>query len=276
MAQAPDYNVENTTNAEFRSGLNAILGAIATNNSGSTEPDVTYPYMWWADTASGLLKLRNAANTDWVTTGSLSNFFASIAITGNSTATTQPLNNDTTRIATTAYVMDAKPQIAIIWDRKAAGTDGGFGNNTAWTPRDLNHKAYDAIGITVASNQFTLPGATKPGQYLVRATAPFYQTERTQLRLFNVTDNTVVTDSYSAVGINQRFGDDGIAVAGSTFQPEISVGFNITANKSYRLEYRLSNPPNSALTLGFAAASNWAVPFEYYSKVEVTYLGNAS
>src|SRR5690606_23312084 len=35
------------------------------------EPTVTAPYMRWADVDNGLIKRRNAADTDWVTEGSL-------------------------------------------------------------------------------------------------------------------------------------------------------------------------------------------------------------
>jgi hypothetical protein len=47
------------------------LGAIATNNRGATEPATTYAYQWWPDTTTGLLKIRNAANSGWVTVGTL-------------------------------------------------------------------------------------------------------------------------------------------------------------------------------------------------------------
>jgi len=40
---------------------------IVSNNSGATEPGTMYAYQWWADTTTGLLKIRNAANNAWVT-----------------------------------------------------------------------------------------------------------------------------------------------------------------------------------------------------------------
>lgn len=60
-----DYDVENAAGVAFRQNLNAVLAAIASLNSGATEPSPTFAYMLWADTASGYLKLRNAANTAW-------------------------------------------------------------------------------------------------------------------------------------------------------------------------------------------------------------------
>jgi hypothetical protein len=66
-----DYVISNGTGAAVRSDLNGALGAIATNNSGATEPTPAYAYQWWPDTTTGLLKIRNAANSAWVTVGTL-------------------------------------------------------------------------------------------------------------------------------------------------------------------------------------------------------------
>jgi hypothetical protein len=65
MAQA-DYVVANGTGAAVRSDLNNQLAAIVSNNSGATEPATMYAYQWWADTTTGLLKLRNSANSAWI------------------------------------------------------------------------------------------------------------------------------------------------------------------------------------------------------------------
>ena len=70
MAQH-DYVIANQSGASFRSDLNNALSAVATNNSGTSEPSTTYAYQWWADTNTGLLKVRNAANSAWVTVGTL-------------------------------------------------------------------------------------------------------------------------------------------------------------------------------------------------------------
>jgi hypothetical protein len=65
MAQA-DYIIANGTGAAVRSDLNGQLAAIVSNNSGATEPATMYAYQWWADTTAGLLKLRNSANSAWI------------------------------------------------------------------------------------------------------------------------------------------------------------------------------------------------------------------
>ena len=70
MAQH-DYDLANGTGASFRSDANAALAAILTLNSGASEPSTRQAYMLWADTTTGLLKQRNAANTAWVTIGTM-------------------------------------------------------------------------------------------------------------------------------------------------------------------------------------------------------------
>jgi hypothetical protein len=70
MAQH-DYIIENQSGAAFRADLNNGLAAIVSQNSGTSQPSTTYAYQWWADTTTGLLKLRNAANNAWITIGTL-------------------------------------------------------------------------------------------------------------------------------------------------------------------------------------------------------------
>lgn len=67
-----DYVIANGTGAAVRSDLNNALAAIVSNNSSSTEPATTYAFQWWADTTNTLLKIRNAANSAWVTVGDYS------------------------------------------------------------------------------------------------------------------------------------------------------------------------------------------------------------
>ena len=67
-----DYVIANQTGANTRSDLNNVFSAIASNNSNATEPTTKYAYMVWADTANDLLKIRNAANSGWVSVYTLS------------------------------------------------------------------------------------------------------------------------------------------------------------------------------------------------------------
>jgi len=70
MAQH-DYSIANQSGLAFRQDLNNALLAIVSQNSGASAPSTTYAYQWWADTTTGLLKIRNAANSAFVTVGTL-------------------------------------------------------------------------------------------------------------------------------------------------------------------------------------------------------------
>lgn len=66
-----DYVLDNQSGSNFRSDLNAVLAAIVSQNSGNAEPTTMYAYMPWIDTsgANPILKIRNAANSAWITIG---------------------------------------------------------------------------------------------------------------------------------------------------------------------------------------------------------------
>lgn len=70
MAQH-DYNIANADGATVRADINSLMEAIASQNSGSTAPSVTFAFMPWFDTATDQLKIRNASNTAWVVQGTL-------------------------------------------------------------------------------------------------------------------------------------------------------------------------------------------------------------
>ena len=79
MAQH-DYVIANQSGAAFRADLNNALAAVVSQNSGAAEPSVTYAYMPWADTTNGLFKIRNAANSGWITLYQLDGEWSTIAL----------------------------------------------------------------------------------------------------------------------------------------------------------------------------------------------------
>lgn len=111
MAQE-DYDVSNASGAAVRADINQQLDAIVSNNSGGTEPTTTFPYMIWADTTANQLKIRNGANSTWIVVGSLdvTNLalatLASPSFTGTVTVPTQSTTDDSTKVASTAFVHD--------------------------------------------------------------------------------------------------------------------------------------------------------------------------
>ena len=70
MAQH-DYIIDNQLAPAFRSDLNSALAAIVSQNSGVTAPTTTYANMFWYDTTNDLLKMRNEANSGWITLGTV-------------------------------------------------------------------------------------------------------------------------------------------------------------------------------------------------------------
>lgn len=63
---------DGNTGVTVRAGMNAMAQALATCSSGATEPSTMYAYQFWADTTSGYMKQRNAANNAWLTRWQLS------------------------------------------------------------------------------------------------------------------------------------------------------------------------------------------------------------
>lgn len=94
MAQH-DYIIANQSGAAFRADLNNGLAAVVSQNSGVAQPGTTYAYQWWADATTGLLKIRNAGNSAWITVGTLADAnlglatLASPTFTGNVTINAQ-------------------------------------------------------------------------------------------------------------------------------------------------------------------------------------------
>ena len=65
MAQH-DYVIDNSTGQNVRQDINNALQAIVTNNSGSSAPSATFPFMLFADTSAGTMKIRNAADNAFI------------------------------------------------------------------------------------------------------------------------------------------------------------------------------------------------------------------
>ncbi len=139
MAQH-DYVIANQSGASFRSDLNNALSAVATNNSGTSEPSTTYAYQWWADTNTGLLKVRNAANSAWVTVGTLATAnlglapTASPSFTGTATFAGDVLLSGTGQLdlpAGTTAQRSGSPNSGMIRFNTTLSTFEGY-NGTAW------------------------------------------------------------------------------------------------------------------------------------------------
>jgi hypothetical protein len=67
-----DFSIANADGATVRADLNNALQALASNSAGASEPGTTYAHQWWVDESNGLLKIRDATNTSWITVASKS------------------------------------------------------------------------------------------------------------------------------------------------------------------------------------------------------------
>jgi hypothetical protein len=112
MAQH-DYVIANQSGAAFRADLNNGLAAIVSQNSGSSQPSTTYAYQWWADTTTGLLKIRNAANNAWITIGTLADANLGLLSLGGGTMTGAVLADDSGTAALPAIAFDGDPDTGI-------------------------------------------------------------------------------------------------------------------------------------------------------------------
>jgi len=93
-----DYVISNGTGQAVRSDLNDALAAIVSNNSSSTAPATTYAYQFWCDTTTGLWKQRNAANSAWVTIGTLGSTNLGLASLAGATFTGDVVLGTTTAL----------------------------------------------------------------------------------------------------------------------------------------------------------------------------------
>ena len=159
MAQH-DYNLANQSGADFRADLNNALAAIATVNSGATEPSTTFAHQLWVDTANSLLKIRNAANTDWITFGvsiSSSNVFTGNLtgdVTGNLTGNvTGNVTGDLTGNADTATTLATARTISLSGDVAGSASFDGSGDITITTTAQIDSIALgtDTTGDYVQS-----------------------------------------------------------------------------------------------------------------------------
>jgi hypothetical protein len=202
MAQA-DYVVANGTGAAVRSDLNGQLAAIVSNNSGATEPATMYAYQWWADTTAGLLKLRNSANSAWITMRQLDGEFSTVPVENGSAA------------APSIYFKDS-------------GTDSGF-----FSP------GTDAVAISTAgTNRLHITsgglvgiGSSAPGHELVvRGAEPYLEIRDNRNKtwsgeevysgiLFGTDDNTFPNDPQAFIkAVHTRAGTGHTSAdAGLTF-----------------------------------------------------------
>lgn len=114
------------------SAITNANNSIATDFSGTSEPGTTWALMKWADTTNNILKIRNLANTAWI---SFMDLVTGNILTNAATATTTALAESAS--ATTRF--------------QISGNVGGFDASTVLTA--TTQKAVQNIGFIIPANK---------------------------------------------------------------------------------------------------------------------------
>ncbi len=142
----------------------------------------------------------------------------------------------------------AAPDV-VLEDQKSAGSNGGSISSGSWVKRTLNTEVRDPGGLcSLSSSEFTM---TVDGW--VEWSAPGYNIDSFQTRLFNVTDDVAVA---SGSGENSTEGSSG--------SPRSVGGAPVVAGKAYQIEMRCSQGGGST---GLGNAVNFGGA-EVYTRVK--------
>ena len=134
MSQVTDYTIANDTGANVRSDINAVLGAIQTLNSGSSDPSANVAFQLSVNTTSNLLKLRNAANNGYIEIGNVTQANLGLAPLAGAIFTGKVTHNYTSSLTipsgTTAQ-RDGSPAVGMFRHNSTLNQFEGY-NNGAW------------------------------------------------------------------------------------------------------------------------------------------------
>ena len=134
MSQVTDYTIANDTGANVRSDINAVLGAIQTLNSGSSDPSANVAFQLSVNTTSNLLKIRNAANNGYIEIGNVTQANLGLAPLAGAIFTGKVTHNYTSSVTipsgTTAQ-RDGSPAVGMFRHNSTLNQFEGY-NNGAW------------------------------------------------------------------------------------------------------------------------------------------------
>ena len=138
MSQVTDYTIANDTGANVRSDINAVLGAIQTLNSGSSDPSANVAFQLSINTTSNLLKLRNAANNGYIEIGDVTQANLGLAPVAGATFTGDVIHNYTTAL---------QIPVGTTAQRPGSPSTGDFRFNSTTTSAEIyNGSEFTAVG----------------------------------------------------------------------------------------------------------------------------------
>jgi hypothetical protein len=227
-----DYVIANGTGAAVRSDLNGALAAIVSQNSSATEPSPTYAYQRWADTTAGVMKMRNGANSAWISLYELDGTFLASDISlaaGSAAAPSLFFTGDTN----TGIYSPGADQIGIATGGTARITVDGSGNVNIDSGTFYVDAANNRVGIGTTSPSNKLHLSTAGTSYLqienTTASNNFYVgnsagsgvfelTGSNQFKFISNSSDRVVIDSSGKllVGTSSGSGTNLLQIQGST------------------------------------------------------------
>ena len=238
------------TGVTFRAAVNAALQALSTCQSGPTAPSPTYAYQFWADTTTGYLKQRNAANSAWVTLFKLADMTIDSLPAGSSASPSLSTTGDTN----TGVFFPAADTIAV--------STGGTERMRVSSAGNISIQSTNASGLTVSNmsvNSSSSTGNTDIG-------LGDSSTGITTIRREKYATNTAYTKLYSEYGNN-------VAVLGITinnsacYQGNNSTTWSQTSDERIKTNIReILNPLDKILSLK-------PKHFEYKDKIGKTKTG---
>jgi hypothetical protein len=147
-----NINVANGTGMEVRTNLNLAHQSLATNFFGATDPSLmspvcAFPGSTWADTGNGLLKVRNADDSDWIVIGTIES-------DGTPKLNASVINNTPSGTISATNVQDAINELA---------SESGLNLRKPSTAYAVGDIAYSALLPSWAYIECTVAGTTDSG-----------------------------------------------------------------------------------------------------------------
>jgi hypothetical protein len=118
-----DFSIADQPGAGFLSELNSQLQALATLSSGATAPTTTYAYQLWYDTANSVLKIRDGANTAWVTIGNPASNSSVDMYVANALRARLNATGLGVGVASPAYALDVSGDVNVTGAFRLGGSD---------------------------------------------------------------------------------------------------------------------------------------------------------
>lgn len=131
-----DFDIANQTAASARADINSALQALASLSSGNTAPSTTYANMLWYETDTNILKMRNEANSAWISVAYLDQGSSAFRILDD----TQVMNTSGT-------------QTGLLGDQTTATWEAGTGTTESLVSPAKIKNAIEALTIVVGVGQ---------------------------------------------------------------------------------------------------------------------------